>query len=68
MFNTLASYLLGNSTVKNPTDTEPEVKPTADTIENCASHANDQNIKFNIITTNCEDEEDDWLLVEREGM
>lgn len=66
MFNTLASYLLGNSTVKSPTDTEPEDRST--TIDNCTSIVDDQNFKFNLITTNCEDDEEDWLLVEREGM
>jgi len=59
MFNTLASYLLGNSTAKSPTDTEPEQKNS--------TVADDQYIKFNLTTTSCDDDDDeDWLIVVRD--
>lgn len=74
MFNTLASYLLGSSTVKSPTDTEPinenqVIQSIADDQpEDQPQPQQQQAIKFNLITTNCVDEdEDDWLLVDREG-
>ncbi len=58
MFNTLASYLLGSSTISdtgnNRTDDNKDLNETEK--------------QLNIIATACSDEEvDDWLLVEREG-
>lgn len=83
MFNTLASYLLGSSSVKSPTDIEPTDvnQPTNTGIADNNQHQQQQQpqqdllddqqqaaVKFNLITTNCVDEdEDDWLLVDREG-
>lgn len=71
MFNTLASYLLGTSIVKSPTDSEPSKDnlPTNSTVDvQLDDQLDNQAVKFNLITTDCADEEeDDWLLVDCEG-
>lgn len=58
MFNTLASYLLGSTTISD----------TGNNITDDNKNFNDAEKHLNIIATTCGDEEvDDWLLVDREG-
>lgn len=58
MFNTLASYLLGSTTISD----------TGNNRTDDNKNLNDSETQLNIIATTCADEEvDDWLLVDREG-
>lgn len=58
MFNTLASYLLGSTTISD----------TGNNRTDDNKNLNDSETQLNIIATTCSDEEvDDWLLVDREG-
>lgn len=58
MFNSLASYILGNG-YRNATDITQDGQQL--------SGASDEAINnFKFVTTNCEDE-DEWLLVEKGG-
>lgn len=60
MFNSLASYILGNGN-RNATDITQD-----DQNSRGASDEAINNFKF--VTTSCEDDEDDeWLLVEKGG-
>lgn len=61
MFNSLASYILGNGN-RNATDITQDG-------QQFSGAASDEAInKFKFVTTNCEDDEDDeWLLVEKGG-
>lgn len=68
MFNSLASYILGtsnnnnNNTNRNSTDIIQENQDL-----NSAADQSIDNFKF--ISTNCDDdEEDDWMLIEKTGM
>lgn len=62
MFNSLASYILGNGN-RNATDI------TQDGQQQLSGAATDETInKFKFVATNCEDDEnDEWLLVEKGG-
>lgn len=58
MFNTLASYLLGSTTISDTGNNKTDDN----------KNLNDTETQLNIIATTCGDEEvDDWLLVDREG-
>lgn len=58
MFNTLASYLLGSTTISD----------TGNNSTDDNKNLTDSETQLNIIATSCSDEEvDDWLLVDREG-
>lgn len=58
MFNTLASYLLGSTTISD----------TGNNRTDDNKNLNESETQLNIIATTCGDEEvDDWLLVDREG-
>lgn len=58
MFNTLASYLLGSTTISD----------TGNNRTDDNKNVNESETQLNIIATTCGDEEvDDWLLVDREG-
>lgn len=60
MFNSLASYILGNNTNRNSTDIIQENQDL--------NGATDQSISdFKFISTN-DDEDDDWMLIEKTGM
>lgn len=59
MFNTLASYLLGSTTISDTGNNRTDDNKTL----------NESETQLNIIATTCADEEvDDWLLVDREGI
>lgn len=61
MFNSLASYILGNGN-RNATD----ITQDGQQLSGASDEAINNNFKF--VTTNCEDDEDDeWLLVEKGG-
>lgn len=60
MFNSLASYILGNNTNRNSTDIIQENQDL--------TGATDQSISnFKFISTQ-DDEDDDWMLIEKTGM
>lgn len=59
MFNSLASYILGNGN-RNATD----IIQDGQQISGASDEAID-NFKF--VTTSCEDEDEEWLLVEKGG-
>lgn len=60
MFNSLASYILGNGN-KNSSDNNQDD-------QNLSAATDDTINNFKFISTNCvDDEDDDWLLVERDG-
>lgn len=59
MFNSLASYILGNGN-RNATDITQDGQQL--------SGASDEAINnFKFVTTSCEDEDEEWLLVEKGG-
>lgn len=59
MFNSLASYILGNGN-RNATDITQDGQQF--------SGASDEAINnFKFVTTSCEDEDEEWLLVEKGG-
>lgn len=60
MFNSLASYILGNGN-RNATDITQDGQQI--------SGASDEAINnFKFVTTSCEDEDEEWLLVEKGGI
>lgn len=60
MFNSLASYILGNGN-RNSTDIIQDE-------QNLRGTSDEANNNFIFIATGCEDDEDDdWLLVEKGG-
>lgn len=62
MFNSLASYILGNNNNRNSTDV---LQANEDL--NGATDQSINNFKF-ISTNGIDDEDDDWMLIEKTGM
>lgn len=61
MFNSLASYILGNGN-RNATDITKEDNNTTAEVN---GERGIDNYKF--VTTSAEDEDDEWLLIEKRG-